>query len=473
MAKEIIWSEYQKAIFDAVQNGTGNFVVIARAGSAKTSSLVESIKYIPNKKAKVLCIAFNKSIAVELEERINKSYVEVRTLHSLGFSVIKKHFGKVAIDPNKSVSIIKGTFPPDYKCWEEIFLIDKAVSLCKGSMVDSPSKIDELMDNFDIEPVDLEREDFIKRVVRCLRLCKEKKDSVNFDDMIYLPVAYGMQFPRYDYVFIDEQQDLNLAQQHIALSCSTKDGRVFAFADDFQAIYSWRGADENAVPNIIKRLNAKTLPLPISYRCGKAIIKMAQEYVPDIQHAPSAIEGSIKYITEDDLINKAVPGDFVISRTNAPLIKHAMNFIKHKIPANIQGRDIGANLKSIIKKSKKSDINSFNKWLDKWRDDEVRRLTVKRRNTDGVLDKYECIQNLLEGAKSVSDLEKNIDDLFSDKDGHNIVLFLSCHKSKGLERKNVFMIRRTFRPGSSQEETNLMYVCITRSIESLTIVNKV
>src|SRR5271166_2824085 len=288
MAKEIIWSEYQKAIFEDVANPNGgNTVIIARAGSSKTTVIVEAIKHIPNKKAKTLCVAFNKFIATELEERINKSYVEVRTLHSLGFSVVRKHFGKVAIDPNKSVSIIKGTFPPDYKCWEEIFLIDKTVSLAKGFLIDAPSKIDEMMDNFDIVPVDLDREDFIKRVVRVLRLCKEHKESANFDDMVWLPIVYGCTFPKYDYVFCDEAQDLNAGQLHIALSCSAPNGRTFACGDDRQGIYAWRGADENAIPNIIKRLNAKTLPLPISYRCAKSIIKIAQTYVPDIQHAPN------------------------------------------------------------------------------------------------------------------------------------------------------------------------------------------
>jgi superfamily I DNA/RNA helicase len=472
--KEREWSEYQKAIFADVANPNGgNTVVIARAGSGKTSTLIESIRHIQNKKAKILCCAFNKSIAVELEERIGKSYVDVRTLHSLGFSTIKKCFGTVAIDPAKAQTIIRSTFDPGYKCYEELFSLDKAVSLAKSNLVDTPTKIDALLDDYDIVPADLTRDEFIKRVVKVLGLCRAKKDSVNFDDMIWFVCSYALPTPKYDYVFVDEGQDLSLSRSHVALSSVAKNGRCFVYGDPAQAIYGFAGADERAIPNLIKKLDAKTLPLPVSYRCARSIIKLAQSIVPDIQHCDTAIEGKISYINEDQLIEKAKPGDFVISRLNAPLVKFCMEFIKNKIPANVFGRDIGANLKSLIKKSKKKELKAFHTWLDKWRDDEIARLVEKHRSTESVMDRHECLMMLSEDAKNVADIEKNIDDLFADKDGDSIVCFVSGHKSKGLERKNVFLLRKTFRPNLSEQESNLLYVGFTRAKEHLYIVNKV
>jgi DNA helicase-2/ATP-dependent DNA helicase PcrA len=472
-----IWSPYQQAIFaDVADPNGGNTVVIARAGSGKTKSLVEAINHIPNKKAKILCCAFNKSIAVELEERINKSYVDVRTLHSFGFSAIKTAFAKegikVAIDPAKAMTLIKSTFEPGYKCWEELFSLDKAVSLCKSNLVDTPKKVDALLDDYDITPVDLTRDEFVKRVVKVLALCRAKKDSVNFDDMIWFVPSYALPVPQYDFVFIDEGQDLSSSRAYVALSAISKTGRCFVLADDRQAIYGWAGADERSVPHLISKLNAKTLPLPLSYRCDKAIIKLAQSIVPDIQYCDTAGEGKVSYITEDQLVDKAKPGDFVISRTNAPLIKSCMQFIKNKIPANVYGRDIGANLKSLIKKSKKKDLKSFHKWLDGWRDEELARLREKNRSTDSVMDRYECLMMLSEDADSLSDIEKNIDTLFADKDGSNIVLHLSGHRSKGLEADNVFLLRKTFKPNVSEQEANVFYVAITRGRHSLTMVNK-
>jgi superfamily I DNA/RNA helicase len=470
--KEFIWSEYQKAIFKEVAEGSGNLAVIARAGASKTSSIIESIKWLPNKKAKTLCVAFTKHIATELEERINKSYIDVRTLHSISFATVRKCFGSVVIDPAKAQTIIRNTFEQGYKIYEELYSLDKITSLCKSYMIDSPSRIDELMDEFDIIPADLERAEFIKRVVKILRLCKEQKQSVNFDDMIWFSIVYNLPLPKYDYVYVDEMQDLSPAQIHIALSCVKSNGRVFAFGDDRQSIFRFQGADSNAVPNIINRLDAKTLPLPISYRCPKLIVKLAQEIVPDIQYAPSAIDGTISYITEDQLIDSAKIGDFVISRTNAPLIKHCMNFIKHKIPANIRGRDIAANLRSLIKKSKKKELTSFLVWLEKWRDEEIKRLVEKKRNTDSVSDRFECLQMLAENVKTMDELQKNMDDLFAGKDKTNIVVFVSTHRAKGDEADNVYLLRKTYKPAFSTEEANLLYVATTRSRKNLIIVNK-
>ena len=78
MQPKIIWSKYQNAIFEDVKNGKDgqNTVVIARAGASKTTVLVEAVKYIPKNK-KTLFICFNKSIQLELDERINRSYIRM------------------------------------------------------------------------------------------------------------------------------------------------------------------------------------------------------------------------------------------------------------------------------------------------------------------------------------------------------------------------------------------------------------
>jgi hypothetical protein len=64
MQPKLVWSDLQKAIFQDISVGKGNTVVLARAGSSKTTTLVEGVKYIP-KKLKTIFIAFNKSIQLE------------------------------------------------------------------------------------------------------------------------------------------------------------------------------------------------------------------------------------------------------------------------------------------------------------------------------------------------------------------------------------------------------------------------
>jgi superfamily II DNA or RNA helicase len=76
------WSHYQTAIFDDVAQGRGNTVVLARAGTGKTTTILEALKHVPEG-ATALMVAFNKAIATEMKDRAPGN-VDVSTLHSYG-----------------------------------------------------------------------------------------------------------------------------------------------------------------------------------------------------------------------------------------------------------------------------------------------------------------------------------------------------------------------------------------------------
>ena len=94
---DFIPSEYQKKIFEFVTNGVGNAVINAKAGSGKTTTLVEAMKLIPSKE-KILFVAFNKAIEQELSKRLNGySNVDVKTYHGLGFAILRHSLGKNSV----------------------------------------------------------------------------------------------------------------------------------------------------------------------------------------------------------------------------------------------------------------------------------------------------------------------------------------------------------------------------------------
>jgi len=109
----IVWSNYQRQIFSDVATGTGNTIIIARAGSAKSSSIIESCKYIPNGK-KAIFIAFNKSTQEELKNKL-PSYTEALTTHSLGFRTTKSIFPNIEIYKDKTRDIIESILPKNKK----------------------------------------------------------------------------------------------------------------------------------------------------------------------------------------------------------------------------------------------------------------------------------------------------------------------------------------------------------------------
>ena len=466
------WSDYQKAIFKDIAKGTGHTVVIARAGSGKSSTIVEGFKYLP-KGTKCLMVAFNKSIAEELKQRA-PSYVDVLTLHSLGFRTIKQTFGTVTLDNDKAKKIVQSIIGDDNDLWDLNQNICKCISLCKGFLVDVPDKILELIEKFDIETCELTKDKFIQHVIKALSLCKEQKGIVDFDDMVWFPFVHRLNVGKFDVVFVDEAQDLNAAQMAMVLSACRIGGRIIAVGDPAQAIYLFRGADSESIPNFINKLKAKTLPLSLTYRCPKKIIKLAQEVVADIQCPDTAEDGMVEDIYVDELLKKVKSGDFVLSRTNAPLIKHCMALLKTGIPANIQGRDVGSSLQYFIKKSKAKTINKFTEYVVKWKDQEVERLLIERKSTDIVLDKAECLLNLCEGNSTIKDLQDTINKLFDDVDDNNKVIFSTTHKAKGLERDRVFILVNTYKygPGVEGEEANLWYVALTRSKKELYLVRK-
>lgn len=464
------WSQYQKDFFAAVQNETCNLQLDALAGSGKTTSIVEAFNYVKTG-SKVLMCAFNASIKKELAARA-PSNVEVSTLHSLGLKLLKKKFPKLRVDANgeKVKKLLDNELSQkmngDYA--ENYVDYLKTVSLSKGCLAKSDDDIADIIDGYGIDYGE-DRYAFISIVKNILAKCKENTELVDFDDMVWLPVALNLKGFKYDVIFVDEAQDMNACQIELILGCK---GRIISVSDENQAIYLFRGADSNAVKNIISRCKSKRLPLSISYRCAKKIGDIARTIVPHFENSPTAEDGIVEYILPAKVLPMIRKGDFILSRTNAPLIKWCMELLKNRIPANIAGKDIGLNLLSLIKKSKAKTVIKFTEWLDKWRDSETTRLSKAKKDTSQVEDKVECLLVLCEGETSIETVKKNIQDLFADTDDSNRVILSTTHKAKGLERERVFILNSTYRPNSkSQEEKNLYYVAVTRAKKELYLVS--
>ena len=465
------WSKYQSAVFENVANGAGHTVVNAVAGSGKTTTIEEAVKHVPAGK-RTLFVAFNKGIATELAKRLTGvSGVEVSTLHSYGLKCVSAALGRLRIDQYRVDNFCQAMHGNDPKTFEMRRDLAKIVSLAKGSLVSSEEQVDALIDAFGADTVNGNRAQFVKDVMKLLEQCMGTQDGcMDFDDMIWLPVVLDLPQRKFDRVFVDETQDLNAAQIEMVLRAVKTDGRILAVGDPRQAIYRFRGADENAFGNVKVRLEAAELPLSVCYRCSKAVIREAQELVPGIEAAPDAAEGEVLHASYALMKKDAKAGDFILSRTNAPLISLCMGFLKEGRRANIQGRDVGASLAAFVKKSKAKDVESLRSYVEEWMGKECARLAAKRRDTQSVEDRAACILALSEGAASVADVVENIQALFADKDEAAIITLSSTHKAKGLERDRVWVLRATYLRRPETEEQNLLYVAVTRARQTLVLV---
>ena len=257
------------------------------------------------------------------------------------------------------------------------------------------------------------------------------------------------------------------------------------------SIYGFAGSDIDSLPNMIKELDATVLPLTCSFRCAKKIIKEAQAINPAIEARPGAPDGIVDTITPDDLISKAKPGDAVISRVNAPLVKVFFKLAKNGTKVVMLGRDYGAKIAQRVsswsKKAKKNKQTFTGKDLlaknDEWLEEQIEYLTKKKMSITNAEDEHETIARLCEDLscklnteEATKEVLERINTIFSKDeepgkdDGKYCVTLSSTHKFKGLERNRVFLLRDTYRVGTSDEESHLLYVGITRAKNHLTYV---
>ena len=476
-------SPYQQAIFDAVANTTDSLVIEAVAGSGKTTTIVEACNLIPRFNS-VLFLAFNKNIATELQTRL-PAHVQAKTYHSHAFNALSRALPhRPRVDGNKCKWLLKDMVPEsDFYLYMPFVL--KLVSYAKncgvGALVDDHvDAYRAIVDHHGIWMDDDADEDYgISLAQQVLEASNEDLARVDFDDMLYLALLRKVHFDKFQYIFSDESQDTN-AVQRVLLSrmlAPKPNGRLIAVGDSRQAIYGFRGSDSNAMDEIAKHFDCVKLPLSVCYRCDQAPVKEAQKYVEHILPRDNAPEGKVEWLTEytPDTFKRT---DAILCRNVSPLVSFAFALIRRNVGCRVLGRDIGAGLTTLVTKMNTQDVEQLADKLERYREREEAKAT-RRGNmaaAEAVNDKVAClnlfIENLVEGG-TVGDILLKIDSLFSDN-GEGTLTLATVHKSKGLEWDRVFILDRhrmpskyAKQPWQIHQETNLIYVAVTRAKHEL------
>jgi len=475
-------SKYQQAVYDHITNGNGNAVIDAVAGSGKSTTIINAIKLIPTSKT-LLFLAFNKAIVEELKMKIgNLPNVEIRTLHSLGMSAMLKSF-RFSVDDKKYTTYINnsikyGQIKPTIELVEEEVQtytqnLKKLVDLYRVNLCTNLQTLETVASKYEIPTLDNECE----MALNVVKWGLNQISTIDFTDMIYFPNVKKLQMPQFDYVFIDECQDLSGCQRELFLKALKPNGRFIAVGDPHQAIYGFAGADVESF-NVLKNIpNTALLPLSVCYRCDKAIIEMAKQIVPQIEARAECFAGAVQY---DCKLSQIVDGDMVLCRVNAPLVALCMRYIGQGTKAYVKGRDIGANLINMINKTKRRNINEALESIHKEGKKIVAKIIRKSKcseedaKTDATytnfLDKVQAIEVLSEGLQYSDAVCRRIESIFKDDQKSGICLS-SVHKAKGLEADNVFILlpekfynKRAMRiEWMAEQETNLVYVAYTRA----------
>ena len=475
------WSTRQCTIFDAIEQTNDNLLISAVAGSGKTTTIVEGIKLTTGNS---IFLAFNKAIAEELKLR----GVNARTFHSLTYSVVTRFLGIRQIDSDKLRKLCSRNLKGDDNFIYASFIC-RLVGIGKqcgiGVLIDqTDTNWMRIINHYDLE-LDNEKGNIDTAIELAHDLLKwsNEDNSADFDDLLYLPVLRGMTLAKYDTIFLDEAQDTNAIQRALLKKIMHKNSRLVAVGDRAQAIYGFRGSDSDSLDLIKNEFRCRELPLDITYRCAKSIVKQAQKYVPEITAADTAGEGEVKNLGNGWELDSFLPQDLIVCRTTKPLISMALKFLKVRKPAFIMGREIGDSLKSTVNKMKASDVDGMLDKLEVYTEREYQKAIAKGQEgkAESIYDKRDAIEalanSLPEGERTLYTLLNIIDEIFRNK-GDAVVL-ATIHKSKGLEAERVFWLNASKCPASwvklqwqKVQEDNLCYVAITRAKNYLALIEE-
>tara|TARA_R110000868_G_scaffold25423_4_gene99163 strand:- start:3817 stop:5325 length:1509 start_codon:yes stop_codon:yes gene_type:complete len=493
----------QVAFFDWIRKGKGNAFLEALAGTGKTTSLVEGAKFMSGS---IVIAAYNKAIADELKKKIVEHGIpncSASTFHAVGLSAwkfytknkfIKVDGYKVANILEKSEHVLGFPIPQEYYGF-----VKSLVSLAKSNALGcnnnknimDVSEWQNIVDHYDLD-ADLDKnckvEEGIAFAISVLNKSNEmSREVIDFDDMIYCPVFYGVRFFQHNWVLVDESQDLTPARRIMAGKMVSKNGRMVFCGDKFQAIYGFTGADSSAVDNIINDYNCHLLPLTVTYRCPKEVVKVAQQYVSHLEAHGSAKDGQVKEISRDEFLkvhSELDKHDAILCRKTQPLVSLAYDLIRKGIACHVEGKDIGAGLLALIGKWKSiKRVDKFLVKLEDWEAEQIKRAQAKKKDilADSIKDKCNTLRVICEECEMVENVKTKIISLFQDTTTENKVQTLTlatCHRSKGREWNKVFILGfKEYMPNRNaklkwqkEQEQNIIYVAITRAKETLTLV---
>jgi len=290
-------NEQQKA---AVLHTEGPLLILAGAGTGKTSVLTSRLAHIINKKLafpnNILAVTFTNKAAKEMQLRIGNiigKAVEgmnwLGTFHSIGTKLLRMHAELVdlksdftILDTDDQLKVIKEViklldidekqFPP------RLFL--SFIDQCKNKGL-TPERVKTEIDLDFIHEKSIEVYKNYQQRLKTL-------NSADFGDLLMLPLQILIKNEEildkfqstFKYILVDEYQDTNTVQYQLLRILSQKNRNIACVGDDDQSIYGWRGADVNNILNFEKDFyGSKIIRLEKNYRSTVNILGAARSLI--------------------------------------------------------------------------------------------------------------------------------------------------------------------------------------------------
>ncbi|MCR5272391.1 MAG: ATP-dependent helicase [Lachnospiraceae bacterium] len=282
-----------KSQLKAIRHGEGPMLVLAGPGSGKTFVVTKRVENLINEykvsPGKILVITFTRTAAGEMRDRFLTMNPDCRgvtfgTFHAVFFMILKNAYGYTA------ENIIRED--------ERFFIMKNLIRQLKLEYEDENDFIGNIFSEISlIKNTGIELSNYystscgtdeFRRLYVGYDKALRRTNKIDFDDMLTFTYELfdmrkdilAMWQRKFEYILIDEFQDVNKVQYDIALMLAGKRANLFMVGDDDQSIYRFRGADPKIMLNIKDDFkNLKTVNLSVNYRCPENITDVAMQLI--------------------------------------------------------------------------------------------------------------------------------------------------------------------------------------------------
>ena len=285
---------------DAVQTMSGPVLILAGAGSGKTKTLTHRIaNLIANGvlPSEILALTFTNKAAREMRERLAKilghensfSFMPwMGTFHSICVKMLRIEAENVGLDKSFVIYDTDDRLALIKRAMKELQISDKSVKPKAAEAAISKAKNDGKSPDETLADAYYPNQQQIARVYERYEDMRQKANAVDFDDLL-LYVARLLKVRedirekwqnRFKHILIDEYQDTNHIQYQIVKLLVNEERNICCVGDDWQSIYSWRGADFTNILNFERDFpGAKVIKLEQNYRSTQNILDAAQKVI--------------------------------------------------------------------------------------------------------------------------------------------------------------------------------------------------
>ncbi|MDN3552614.1 DNA helicase Rep [Halomonas almeriensis] len=288
---------------EAVKAIDGPCLVLAGAGSGKTSVITTKIAYLVQEcgmsARRIAAVTFTNKAAREMKERVGQMLkgkeshgLRVSTFHTLGLNIIRGELkalgykpGFSLFDPEDAKALLRDLMNKDAQVdADQINRVQSIISAWKNDLVLPGQALSHAAD---------EDELFAARVYEAYVRHLKAYNAVDFDDLILLPVTLLRDDPealarwrrKIHYMLVDEYQDTNVSQYQLVRMLMGERATFTVVGDDDQSIYAWRGArPENLVTLGEDFPRLKVIKLEQNYRSTGTILRAANTLIANNPH---------------------------------------------------------------------------------------------------------------------------------------------------------------------------------------------